>query len=372
MCFDDGILQAYLDGEGPFAQNKEIEHHLASCPKCQEKLKQLKENQQFIKIHLVSYKKHLDRMEYPLTAPSRAYHQKKEGVFDMIFRYRKLACTIAGAACLGILFTFSPVRTVAAQFLTLFRVQNVETTAVSINDLEQIARAFNAQGVDLDLKNIGKVENKMSGKPHQVSLDEAKELIGYTPQLPDYLPDGIELEPKFSYGPENKIDFTLNIKNINKMVEKLGGGHLFPENLEGKTVSLLFPDSIVVSGDTEAGEDHRTISLVQTKSPEIRVPENVDLEEVRKAVLDLPVIPYEVKQKLASLDDWQHTLYIPQPSHGSTKNVKIGGSNGVALSEKWGNQEDVVLIWQDQGMFYSLEGVNVSEAELVKTAESLH
>lgn len=63
-------------------------------------------------------------MEYPsMMVSSRSAQQPKKGVFDMVQKYRKLAGAVAAAACLGILFSFAPVRTWAAQFLTLFRVQ---------------------------------------------------------------------------------------------------------------------------------------------------------------------------------------------------------------------------------------------------------
>ncbi|ATW26042.1 hypothetical protein DCMF_15795 [Candidatus Formimonas warabiya] len=371
MCLDENVLQAYLDGEVSGKEHNLIKDHLASCSHCQEVLKRLEENAAFVDIHLITYQKQLEKMEYPsMMVSSRSAQQPKKGVFDMVQKYRKLAGAVAAAACLGILFSFAPVRTWAAQFLTLFRVQNVATTTISVEDMEKISQAFDDQGINLDIKNLGKVENQKKGKHRSVDLEEAKELLGYTPLTPSYLPDNMAWSQELSYEPENIIAFTFDINNLNTVVEQLGGTHLFPENLDGQTFTLFLPDSVTVSAKSGEEGKNQAIHLLQAKSPEMDVPKDVDVEEVRNAVLDLPVIPDDVKQKLAALKNWQNTLYVPQPAHGSTKPIKINGIDGVAITDQ--GKKDEILIWQDQGYFYSLGGENVPETELLKVAESLH
>jgi len=96
---------------------------------------------------LTTYKRQIDRIEPVLDSkfangPDREHHIKTKGVFGLLRAYRKLAAAVAAVAFLGILLSFAPVRAVAAQFLTLFRVQKIETVGISAEDLNRIQRAF--------------------------------------------------------------------------------------------------------------------------------------------------------------------------------------------------------------------------------------
>jgi len=103
-----------------------------------------------------------------------------------------------------------------------------------------------------------------------------------------------------------------------------------------------------------------------------RVPEDSDVNEVRKAILDLPVIPEDIRRKLASLENWQNTLYVPQPPNGTAEEVDINGAGGVIIKETRGSGiEKNILMWQNDGLFYVLEGRNIAAAELIKTAASV-
>lgn len=55
MCFDRGILQAFLDHEVKNFQREEITKHLAECDVCQGILQQLAKNQQFTDELVMNY-----------------------------------------------------------------------------------------------------------------------------------------------------------------------------------------------------------------------------------------------------------------------------------------------------------------------------
>lgn len=374
MCFDEGVLQAYLDGEMTDEENKQIEGHLVFCSQCRDLLKELKENNNFVQLQLTTYQKQMERLKY--VPKEYCHHQKKEkekkGVFALLKKYKKLAGAVAAAACLGVLLSFAPVRSLAAQFLTLFRVQEVKTTAISIDDLNKIQQAFHENNCDIDIENLGKIENQQSGKYQEVTWEEAASLVDFNIKKPSYLPKDLKYNPGYDLEPANQVAFTLNIENINAVVKQLGGKHLFPANLDGNTFTLNIAQSVHASARNQEGEKDKYLNLTQTKIPEINVPKNIDVFEVREAILDLPVIPNDVKQKLAALDNWQNTLYIPQPENGTAEEIQINGAQGVIVKESRRNGDKyLLLMWQSNGILYMLSGDNIAADELIKVANSI-
>lgn len=376
MCFDEGTLQAYLDGEVTKDEKQHMENHLAGCSRCQALLKELADNSAFVDLHLTTYKKHLDRLEpaagYHGEVSKNENHQQKKGVLAMIARYKKLAGAVAVVALLGISLSFAPVRTVAAQLLTLFRVEKIETTGISIDDLNQIQQAFYNNGTKMNIENFGKITNERTGNSTQVSWEEAQKALSFKPLKPSYLPDKLKMQPFYGLDPTTNINFTLNVKNVNAIISELGGKHLLPDGLEGKTFTLSIPQALQFSASGGEGRDTKHLNLIQAPSPEIKLPEGVNVDEVRKAILDLPVIPPEVKQKLAALKDWQNTLYVPQPKNGTTEEITVNGGSGVLVKEKWSDDRyNHTLIWQKDGMLYIMHGNNISADEITKIANSL-
>ncbi len=376
MCLDEGTLQAYLDGEVTKEKKQQIENHLAACSHCQSHLKELENNNTFVNLHLTTYKKHLDRMEpaigykpgYHADISKDENHQRKKGVLAMLARYKKIIAAAAVVASLGISLSFAPVRTVAAQLLTLFRVQKIETTGISIDDLNHIQRAFYNNGTKLNIENFGKISSQRTGNSTQVSWEEAQKALSFKPLKPSYLPDKMKMQPRYDLEPITNINFTLNVKNVNAVISELGGKNLLPDGLEGKTFTLSMPQALHLSASDGGGSDIKHLSLIQAPSPEIKLPEGMNVDEVRKAILDLPVIPPEVKQKLAALKDWQNTLYVPQPKNGTTEEITVNGGSGVIIKD---GQSPLTLIWQKNGMLYIMNGNNISADELMKTANSL-
>ena len=376
MCYDEGVLQAYLDGEATTEEKHLVEKHLAACSSCRGVLKQLEENNNFVSLQMTTYKKQFERMEPVVDSGSVLQlckgNKNKKGVFALLGRYKKLAVAAAAAACIGVMFSFAPVRSAAADFLTLFRVQKVETSSISVEELNQIQQVFYNESAKLDIDNFGSVENKQTGEQRQVKWEEAASFLSFDPRQPSYMPDGLAFNPSLSVEPANKIEFTLNVKNVNTVIEHLGGQYPLPAALEGRSFGLNFHEVLQAHADAGQGDTYRNLRLLQTRSPEVTVPENVDVTAVRKAILEMPMIPNETKQKLASLSDWQNTLYIPSPDSGTAEELTINGSSGVFIKEDWGNgRKHSLLIWQDSGVLFVIDGTNLERGEIVKVAESL-
>ncbi len=381
MCYDEGTLQAYYDSELDPEEALAIKVHLDQCPRCLERLVEIEQNASFAALHLTTYKKQLDRIE-PLSgcyvpeqeqAPSGARKIFREkGVLTMLRKYKKIASVAAVAACLGVALSFAPVRTVAAEILTMFRVQNVESAGISFQDLNQIQQAFRKQGAKLDLQNLGKVENEYIGNHRQISWDDAQKDLPFQPVKPAYLPEGLQFNDLYDIQPGLKVNFALDVDNVNNLVEQLGGKHMLPEALDAKKFTLTINESLQCSTGRVENNGGKYINVIQTTSPEMNLPEGVDVDEVRKAILDLPIIPADVQQKLAALKDWQNTLYVPQPANGSTEEVDINGAKGVLVKENGENNNyRYSLMWQKDGVLYIVDGNNVGSEELMKVANSM-
>lgn len=65
---------------------------------------------------------------------------------------------------IGLSFTSSSVRAAASDFLTLFRVEKMQTVTINPQDLRSIERAFREKGLSLNIENFGKVTNNGVGE----------------------------------------------------------------------------------------------------------------------------------------------------------------------------------------------------------------
>ncbi len=376
MCYDEGALQAYLDGETTAEEKRLVEAHLAACSCCRDNLKRLEENNNFVSLQMTTYRKQFERMEPIVDSGSVLQickgNKENRGVLALLEKYKKVAVAAAAVACIGAMFSLAPVRSAAADFLTLFRVQKVETASISVEELNQIQQVFYNASAKMNIDKFGAVEKKQTGEQRQVKWEEAASYLSFEPRRPSYMPDGLEFNPSLSVEPASTVEFTLNVKNVNAVIEHLGGQYPLPADLEGRSFGLNFHEALLAYADAGEGDNYRNLRFIQTRSPEVTVPDNVDVTAVRKAILEMPMIPYETKQKLASLDDWQNTLYVPRPENGTAEEVTVNGSGGVFIEEDWGNSRNHnLLIWQDGGLFYILEAANVDSSEMIKVAESL-
>jgi hypothetical protein len=137
-------------------------------------------------------------------------------------------------------------------------------------------------------------------------------------------------------------------------------------------------------------------AITQGKSPQLDVPDDVNVRELREAVLNLPILPPHLKSQLAGIDDWQHTMVIPNVE-GSAREVQVNGAQGVFVThgpapqvkvKVEGNKGEVQvnghegtvieektvsygsLIWQKDGIVYAINGT-LDLATALRIAESL-
>ena len=286
----------------------------------------------------------------------------------MISRYRVIAVALVLVLGLGAALSFSSVREAAAGFLSIFRVEKVQTVSLDLNDLQQIESALREGGRKVDLKQFGRLEVDGKVKMTPVTLAEAQKMVSFAVKEPQVVPPGL-FPLQILYSSPATASFTLKVNNVNALLEHFGSKSLLPPELDGKKFSLDLPAAVVMQWAAPDGRPELTI--VQSYSPQLKVPEGVDLENVRKALLGLPILPDDLKRQLTAIDDWQHTAVIPG-INGSTRSVTVQGVPGAFITEpgSGGLSGENSLIWVKDGLFYAVQGKITCEQAL-QTANSL-
>ncbi|MDS1029736.1 zf-HC2 domain-containing protein [Bacillota bacterium LX-D] len=369
MCPDLGTLQAYLDGELSVEERQQLEKHLQSCHLCREHFQELGDNAFFTQQLITNYGQEMNKANFDRKAAwqkivssqvkqiNSAKLEKRKGVFQMFNKYRKWAAVAAGVAVLCGSMSFSQVRSAAASFLNIFRVEKLQTVTLTAEDLSEVKNKLDNKGT-IKLKDFGKVKIANDYNSTEITLEKAQgeadfDLKFFAENKVD--PANISLRKESG----NRIDFTLNVDKVNKLIESLGGKTLLPKELDQKTFSIVINEAYVMDYNSDEKGNRNYFNYVQTKSPEVLVPEGTNVEALRTALLALPFLPENIRQQLAGIKDWQHTLPIPN-FEGNTKEVQVDGTQGVYLgrNSKWGQ-----LFWQKDGVLNILSGnLNMDEA----------
>ncbi|WP_308638026.1 hypothetical protein [Paenibacillus silvisoli] len=265
-------------------------------------------------------------------------------------RLMKRWMTAATAAVIAGTMMFSSWgQDVMAAVMNTFRVQHFETIQISRSDIESFRNALQqgASGTQqLDLNKYGEIEQQGGGQARSIKWEEAKTLAASS-QLKQLTGDG---ELTMKYMPDQQITFKLHPKEINKMIAFLGGKTEFPASVENSPIVLTLPGTYMTKLESEDGR--LTKQLIQLPAPSLDVADEVDVEGIRQAVLDLPIIPEEMRTKLAGIGDWRNTLPIPSTSTENVRTTKIDGNEAIVTSSGFSRS----VIWLQNDWVYQLSG----------------
>ncbi|MCL5290779.1 MAG: DUF4367 domain-containing protein [Bacillota bacterium] len=371
-CPDKGAWQAYLDKEIADAQRVEFEEHAAHCSRCKKILEELIDLADWTDNRLTRFQHALDE-RISKHNPSRhqapntlVYSKKKEGMGRMSNKFKKWTAVAASVLLLTGVLSLAPVQEAVADLLSVFRVQKIQMVKVSPEEMQQMARAIETKVGEVDLKQFGKME--VTKKPEQVkvSLAEAQAELPFEVKQPDYIPAGLSLQEKVSLHRGGKAQFSLQVEQANALLKGLGAQTLLPSSLEGKTFSVHVPAGVRM--EFSKNDQRTNFSLAQFATPEVTVPSGVDARDLRAALLDLPILPEDFRKQLASIEDWQNTMVIPDTGEGKLEKLSIGGNEAIYAQNMGGWSH---LMWVDQGVIFQLSGM-LDRAEAVKIAESLY
>jgi hypothetical protein len=269
---------------------------------------------------------------------------------------RKLAAITVSLILLFIVaFSFPAVRAAASDFLGLFRVQKFAAVSVSpeqIAVLEELAQEGLMPGEFEVIREPG-------GHTPVDSLAAAADMTGLAVRSPVGL--GQPQEVYVADGGEGRL--TVDLEGARAILEATGvDPNLLPDDLDGARVHVAVSASV---------QQHWSngLTLVQTESPEVDYPDNLDPTVLGKALLQVLGMNEEEAQRLSQEIDWTSTLLLPIPQDVASFNeVTVEGVSGLALNNLSGPES--ALMWQKDGVVYLLSGRGRT-AELIDIANSL-
>jgi hypothetical protein len=373
-CIDSGTIQALIDGELEISVKKGVEKHIADCDKCSKAYDSLKRNDDFAFGKLTAYRQFceenyiqdikkcdampLDNRKHSGKKPDAGELLMKKEVKGFMFKYRKIAAAVCIAATVTLCAAVQPVRAFISEALSIFRVESVKGFRVSLADMEEIRQKLEQKEGEIDIDSIGKIKRE-GFRTSKVSASEAKAAAGFPVLLP---PDEKDSNIEITASQPGQISFTMKVYNVNEALKSFGSTRLLPENLDGKMFTADFAYQVnysyYVSGDS--------YYMTQTRSPELAVPADVNIDEIYDCLVELPILPGDMQRQLKSIRDWKNTIYLPVVD-AEPQEVDINGAKGFIAEKKNGG---CMLVWYNEGTICSMDS-RAGRDDILRLARSM-
>jgi hypothetical protein len=254
-------------------------------------------------------------------------------------------------------FSFPAVRAAASDFLGLFRVQKFAAISVSpeqIALLQQVAEEGLMPGQVEIIEEPGELRRveSLDMAQRETSLSAVRTLAN----------EGEPAEIWVADGGNGRL--IVDLAGARAIVEAAGADpQLLPDSLDGAPVDVK-----VFAGVQQQWADG--LVLMQTASPEVDYPDDVDPTVLGEALLQVLGLSDAEAYRLARSIDWTSTVLLPVPQEfASFTEVTVDGVSGMALDSLGG--EGSTLLWQKDGVVYILIGPDRSSTELVSLAGTL-
>lgn len=281
-------------------------------------------------------------------------------------RYRKWAIASVVLIALIGLFCLDPVRGLAADALQIFRMDRVQVVRFDPAEVQQLANTLRTSGQKIDLDSLGAFANESLQDCRLINADTA--MVGDKRVSMPAKIGSLARTESLQVEQGVKLLATPKVAAINSLLAGLGSRSPLPTSLDGRTFTLQIPGS--VSATYAQSATTGAVSLHRSLSPVLTVPDGVDVEQVRKALLDIPVLPEGMRSALAGVNIHGDTLLIPDfgasQYGGSAEEVTVNGNPGVMVTLP--NAGHSALIWMHDGVWNCLSGDFTTEQGLALAA----
>jgi len=376
---DAGTLLAYWDGELPPGERERIGAHVAECDPCRARLDALAGQAGEVGGLLSALRPTtLDAPDVrrALITIKRKTEQRSEGTMleriRMSKRAQRTGAAIAALALVVGLFTLAPVRALAAQFLGLFRVERFVTVEVSPERIEQLNALLDEN------MSFGQVEGSEAEPVEVASLDEAAAVAGFRPRVPQGYGDPVRIE----VSPASTATFTPDVEAMRQVFAALDlDPMLLPDNIDGQQFVFNIPAGIALTYEYQYS-DSDGFSVMQAPSPTVEGPDNVDMQQLGNAMLQLLGMSPQEAERLSASIDWTTTMVLPIPTDvASVREVEVDGVTGLAFElrgsgglddpDSGGERGGSALLWQNGGYVYMLGADRSHVSRLLEIAATL-
>jgi hypothetical protein len=292
---------------------------------------------------------------------------------------RPAAVVASAAAVFAIALSFPAVRTVAQQFLDLFRVQRFVAVSADPERIKQIARIAN-EGFDVKslLSQNVKVVKKPTERQRVESVAAAEQLTGLVVQLPTTLPRDVVQEEMVVVG-EGALEFTADTTLLQDILDALALRDVqVPQQLNGAVVRVSLPPRVITKYQRNG---MARALLVQAASPEISLPQGVHLPEIAEIALRILGMSLDEARRYAYSVDWHGTLLVPVPADvASFREVEVGTSQGLLIEEsgqrsfgpsgRTRREQGSMVLWSSNNKVFALSGT-INKRDLLQMASAI-
>jgi hypothetical protein len=279
-------------------------------------------------------------------------------------------------AAIAMVFTLPPVRAVAREFLDLFRVQRFAAVPVDTERLERLHQG----GVDLKAlvgDQVEVLEEPQEPEPVE-TLELASALAGVNALEPTAPPQNSSFAG-FAVARPGAFRIHLDVEKLRSLAQAVGvEDPRVPPAWDGATMEIHAPPAVVMRYRRETSE----FVLMQSRGPEVALPEGVDLAELGALGLEMAGMSAEEARLFAARIDWRSTLLVPIPAEGGNfREVEVRGRKGLLVSGRHEPRTEAdgtvrrggwhsVLLWSDEDRVYAAAGPGHG-LEVLEMAQSL-
>jgi len=276
---------------------------------------------------------------------------------------------LSAAASVGVLmfaFTLPSVRAGAEAFLDLFRVVSITGVAFDATKL----RSLEDGRVDVATLIGEQVEVLQEPEPpvSYESADEAGAAAGLELLWPAFVPAGwSRVGIEVVGGHASRV--TADTAKLEQLLVDLGLADVsVPPGLDGQVITVTVPPmvrALYANGEARA-------FLVQSRSPEIAFPSDLDLGALAEIGLRILGLDADEAYRLAYTIDWRSTLLVPVPVNAARfRQVNVAGHSGLMIEgigegEGWQS----LLLWSLGDRVVALGGP-LPSPDLLEMAQTL-
>src|SRR6266404_3400912 len=321
-CPNDAILRTHLDDELSGADLTDVTQHLASCAACRRRFEEMANQKSRVNDALARLPNACDTTD-PAVAYARFRAElapelaAQPSFVSRLFapRWRPAWGGVTAVCVIGVVLSFGPARTWAQRVLAMLRVQKI--TVVSIDPSTLVT------GMDNDQRPYKLLNQFISnnvvvtmdpGKPRTVtSVATAAQLAGFRVRTIGGLgtPAAVEVNGEAAF------HMNLDRTRMTAILEEVGRSDIqLPESIDGATVAVHIPTAVLSMYGTcpvrhiywnspgqasdiekmaerkremlaETAKDANCVYFLQSPSPTVSVPPNLNMSEIAEAGLEL-------------------------------------------------------------------------------------
>ena len=363
MCGDDGMLRAALDGACSPVERAALDAHMKVCPDCRERMHVIYRDASRVAALLgTPVAPDTDAAFARFQASTTAANQRSTRSFRMNQPLmRRIASATAGVAVAATLFAFPPVRAAADSFLQMFRARNVVFVQFDPDRAEQL-RDLNLNGRSLFLNEPTPLREP--AEPQTVATTaEAAVLAGF-PVTEPTLPADAGAVTSIRVTEAAAGEATVDVETARMALSALDITDVtIPDALGSAPIQIETSPVVMIDGTN--------FSIVQTLSPDVTLPEGVELAELGRAALRVAGMTPDQAAEMSRSIDWSSTLVVPLPTTlNNVQQIDVNGAKGLLMTRGDAGRGGTVYLQQGEKVIV-VESRTLAPADLLSIAGSL-